>query len=348
MNRRGPRIPWAFVLLGLLLGIAVWLLRNALAPFFLAVVLAYLMNPLVERLTRRMPQGLAALLVILGGVGCLVGLLWWLIPFLSAQAGRMWDSLPTWRSALEGRLLPWLRNHPLVAERVQAALGSIEPGDLLKGLQVAGAGLLNGFLRAMTLVLVPVMLFYLLEEGRSILGFLEALVPARHRARSRGLLLEVHARLGGYIRGQMAVALTMSLLQGIGFHLFGLPYAWLLGLVAGISNVVPYSPYVTALVPALILAAIQGAGWAQLLGLGVCFTAIQKIEALYLTPVWVGRASKLHPLEVLLAVLSFGFAFGLTGLIFAVPLMIVIKVLGGALIQAYKTHPWYLEGQEGS
>lgn len=345
MTRETPRTPWTFLVLGLVLCLGIWMLRNALAPFFLAGVLAYLMDPLVQRLSRRMSRGWAALLVVLGGLGVFVGLLWWLLPVLSAQFVKLWTSLPAWKEGLESRLLPWLVKHPIAAAKLTAMLEGIEPGQFLTGLRLAGIGILNGFLRAMTLVLVPVVLFYLLEEGRSILSMLESLVPLRHRNESRRLILEIHERLGGYIRGQIGVSLVMSLLQGIGLQLFGLPHAWLLGLIAGISNVVPYSPYVTALVPALILLMINGAGWAQVLGLILTFTVIQKLEALYLTPVWVGRASKLHPLEVLLAVLSFGFAFGVMGLVFAVPLMIVVKVLGGALLEAYKAHPWYRGGQ---
>lgn len=341
MSPKAGRIPWAFLALGLGLCLLLWLLRNALAPFFVAGVLAYLMDPLVRRLSRRMPRGLAAFLVILGGLVLTAGLIWLLVPFLSAQLGRVWNSLPAWKLALEHRLEPWLLRYPVLAAKALEAVSAIEPSQFLTGLRIAGLGLFNGFLRAMTLVLVPVVLFYLLEDGRSLLVAMDSLVPVRYREQGREALREIHERLGGYIRGQLLVSATMSLLQWLGFQAFGLPYAWLLGLIAGISNVVPYSPYVTALVPALILQAVHGAGWAQMLGLAVTFTAIQKIEALYLTPVWVGRASKLHPLEVLLAVLSFGFAFGLLGLVFAVPLMIVVKVLGAALLEAYRRHPWY-------
>jgi predicted PurR-regulated permease PerM len=116
-------------------------------------------------------------------------------------------------------------------------------------------------------------------------------------------------------------------------------------VVAGISNVVPYSPYVTALPAALVLAGLQGMGWGTTVAIALVFTVVQKLEALYFTPVWVGRASKLHPLEVLLAVVCFGFAFGIPGLIFAVPLMIVVKVSAEHILADYKEHPWYTGGE---
>jgi predicted PurR-regulated permease PerM len=111
--------------------------------------------------------------------------------------------------------------------------------------------------------------------------------------------------------------------------------------VAGFSNIVPYSPYVTAMPVAMLLTAFEGAGWGRIIAIGLTFFVVQKAEGFYFTPVWVGRASRLHPLEVLLALVCFGFAFGLLGLIFAVPLMIVIKVAGKKLLDVYRAHPWF-------
>ena len=215
---------------------------------------------------------------------------------------------------------------------------------LLMGIWGAGADVLGWFLGAMTLLLVPIIVYYLLVEGPGLLDALDGLVPPRHRARVRTLVADIHTRLGGYIRGEIAVAGAMALLQGLGFQVMGVPYPWLLGCIAGVSNVVPYSPYLTALLPALVVAGLGDMGGGRLLAVALAFTAIQKTEALYFTPVWVGRASRLHPLEVLLAILCFGFAFGLVGLIFAVPLMIVVKVALETFIADYKRHPWF-EGQ---
>jgi len=344
MNAQKARAPWGFLLMGVLALLALWVLRRALAPFFLAVILAYLLDPLCQRLSRIMSSAWAALVVILAFLGSLAVAMWGLLPFLVGQVERLWENLPAWQASLTTRFMPWLQAHPWVDGKARAAVEGLKAADFLEGLRSAGMGLLQVFLTAMTLILVPVILFYLLEDGRSMLKALDRMLPPRHQRRVQELALEVHHRLGGYIRGQIAVSSAMAVLQGLGFLAMGLPYPWLLGCIAGISNVVPYSPYLTALVPALVLAAIQGAGVSKLLLLTAVFTGIQKVEALYLTPVWVGRASKLHPLEVLLAVLSFGFAFGVLGLVFAVPLMIVLKVIGGALYESYRAHPWYQEG----
>jgi len=330
-------------LLGLALGLvwAFWALRDAFFPFFVAVVLAYLLLPVVTWLERWMRRSWAVLVVVTVAGGLFVGLLWILLPWLWDQGTNLMGNLPAWRKALEARWGPWFQRHPWIAQKLREGLASFDPMVLVAGLRTAGVGVLQGFLRAVSLMLVPVILYFLLMDGHLLLRALEDLIPVRHRERVARVARDVHRRLGGYIRGQLAVALAMSILHGIGLALLGVPYAWLLGCVAGLSNFVPYSPYLTALPPALLLLGLGGAGLGKLLVAVLVFALVQKAEALYFTPVWVGRASHLHPLEVVLAVLAFGFAFGGLGLIFAVPLMIVAKVLFEELRRDYHDLTWF-------
>lgn len=335
------RAPWFFALAALGALVALYLVRSALLPFFVATALAYLLAPLVARLARRMGRLWAVVTVVLGALGTFIGVGMVFLPWLWSQGARFTASIPAWRLALGKKMAPWLADHPMVQAKVQAALEGIEPMSLMRGLQSAGEGLLGFFLTLMALVLVPLILYYLLLEGPQLLVWADEQVPRRHREFVRSMVADIHHRLGGYVRGQMAVAAAMSFIQGMGFMVLGVPYAWLLGLVAGVSNLVPYSPYITALPVALVLSGLEGAGSGRLMGIMATFIALQKAEALYFTPVWVGRATRLHPLEVLLAVLSFGSVFGLMGLILAVPLMILVKVTGERLQAAYHAHPWF-------
>lgn len=337
------RIPILAGAAGLGLILALWLLRQALTPFFLAMVLAYLLAPAVAHLSRWMKRGKAVVAVTLGFVAAVGAALWLVIPYLLTQLDRLVSSIPQWKSGLEAKWGPWLEAHPWIKARLLQGMEGLDPMIVVKGAWGAGMDLLAGFLHAMSYLLVPLIVYYLLVEGPELLVTVDSLIPPRYRARIRRLMGAIHVRLGGYIRGQIAVTLAMAILQGIAFQVVGVPSAWLLGLIAGISNVVPYSPYLTALAPALIIAGLGGAGWGHLLLIALVFTGVQKIEAFYLTPVWVGRASKLHPLEVLVAILCFGFAFGIVGLILAIPLMIVVKVVLEMLIEDYKHHPWFEE-----
>lgn len=340
-DKRPVRIPVHFLLAGAALVLALWFMRKALAPFFLAMVLSYVMAPAVAWLTRRMHRGRAVLVVLLGFLGALGALVWTLVPLFLTQAERLVNSFPAWRDGVMAKWMPWLQAHPRVEARVHALAESLDVVGMARDVGSAGMSLLGGAVHLLGLILVPLIIWYLLMDGARLLGALEDLVPPRHREAVRGVVLTIHGRLGGYIRGQIAVALVMSLLQGLAFQCLGLGYPWLLGIVAGVSNVVPYSPYLTALAPALVACGLAGASWSRLLLVAVVFTVVQKAETLYFTPVWVGRASHLHPLEVLLALMVFGFAFGMVGLVLAIPLMIVLKVLLEVVVRDYKAHPWY-------
>jgi predicted PurR-regulated permease PerM len=328
---------------------ALWFLRTALTPFFAAIVLAYLMQPLATRLSRRLRPGWAAVLAILVFALVLGLFLWALVPPFVAQVERLIGALPVWQQKAIDRWLPWFTAHPAVLAKMRQTLEGLDPMAFLQGLRIAGVGLVGWFLELMTLILVPLIAYYLLVEGSSLTGGMQELIPDRFREGAKAVAAEINNRLGGYIRGQLAVAMVMTLLQGTAFHYLGVPYAWVLGLLAGVANVVPYSCYVTALPLALLFSALDGAGWGHLLLVLVVFELVQKTEAFYFTPVWVGRATGLHPLEVLLAIFIFGFAFGIVGLIFAVPLMIIFKTLFRFLIANYKTNPWFTgEGQTRS
>jgi predicted PurR-regulated permease PerM len=337
-----PGIPPLPILLPALAAVvALWFLRSALVPFFLAGVLAYLMQPLAARLSRRMRRGWAALLAILAFTLVLGLFLWALVPPFVAQVERLVASLPGWQEKAASRWLPWLDSHPVVQARLRQALEGVDPMAFVNGLRLAGVGLLGWFLELMTLILVPLIVYYLLVEGPALGGGMRELIPLRFRPEVEALAAEIHRRLGGYIRGQLSVMLVMAFLQGLAFQILGVPYPWVLGLLAGLSNVVPYSCYLTALPLALMFAALDGSGAGHLLAVALVFEGVQKAEAFYFTPVWVGRASGLHPLEVLLAIFIFSFAFGIFGLVFAVPLMIVLKTLGRSWVARTKASPWF-------
>ncbi len=336
-------LPLRFTAIFLGLIVALWLLRQALMPFFVAMVLAYLLSPLVERLTKRVRRSFAVALVLFVSAASVIGLLVLILPFLSGQFARFFASLPLWQDLLMKKLDPFIQTHPAWAEKVRSAMNALDPAAALKGLLQAGSGLLGFILTGVTLILVPLILYHLLMDGPRMLTALEALVPPRFLDRSRGMISEIHQRLGGFIRGQIAVAFTMALLQSSALTILGVPYAWILGTLAGLFNVIPYSPYLVGLIPALILELLQGASGTRLGTVALTFAAVQAVEGLYLTPVWVGRASKLHPLEVLLALVAFGHWFGLLGLLFAVPLMVAVKVVFRVLLDDYQQHPWFTE-----
>ena len=312
-----------------------------MAPFFAAMVFTYLLWPSFSFLCKRVGKIFSALIVISGGLTITGIAVWMSAVVFDGQIQRIIASFPQWREALETKLIPWLRANPQIMEKFQSAIESFDPMLFLRGISGAGLGVVGWLLQALSFALVPLIAYYLLIDGSKWLEALESVVPKRYQAGIQDIVSEINQRLGGFIRGEMLVMASMSILQGLAFVILGVPYAWLLGLLAGISNIVPYSPYVTALPLAVLMSAIEGAGWGQVSAIALTFFIVQKAEGFYFTPVWVGKASRLHPLEVLLSLLCFGFAFGILGLIFAVPLMIVCKVIGKKVLELYRSHHWF-------
>lgn len=338
-GKLGIPLPVLAALLGILA--ALWFLRTAMTPFYLAIVLAYVMKPLADWLSRRMSRSAAALLAILALTLVLGLMAWALLPPIVIQVKRLVAALPAWQERAVAHWQPWFNAHPVIQAKLHQAVEGLDPVGFLRDLRVVGEGLLGWFLKMMTLILVPLILYYLQVEGPNLTQWFRELLPVRYREVADGVSTEIYDRLGGYIRGQLAVVLVMTILHGLGFRILGVPYCWMLGLLAGLGNVVPYSYYLTTLPLALLFTALGGAGGGHLLAVALVFVVIQKTEALYFTPVWVGRASGLHPLEVLLAIFMFSFVFGMFGLVFAVPLMIIFKAVGKFWIARYKVGTFY-------
>ena len=330
-------------IIGAILSIVVclWILRAALAPFFAAVVVAYLLWPAFCLLGKRVGKVLSAVIVISFGLAVGAVAVWVMFAVFDEQIKRIIATFPHWKEALEIKLIPQLQENPQIILKLQSAFEDFDSMLFLRGISGASLGVLGWLLQALSFALVPLIAYYLLIDGPKWLESLESVVPERFRPGIRDVAYEINQRLGGFIRGELLVIASMSVLHGISFALLGVPYAWLLGLIAGISNIVPYSPYVTALPLAILLVALEGAGWGWISAIAITFFMVQKAEGFYFTPVWVGRASKLHPVEVLMALLCFGFAFGVLGLIFAIPLMIICKVIGKKMLELYRAQPWF-------
>ena len=206
-------LPLRFTAIFLGLIVALWLLRQALMPFFVAMVLAYLLGPLVERLALRVRRGFAVIFILFASLALVAAILILILPSLSAQFAKLYSSLPHWQELLMKKLGPVVQAHPGWAEKAHGALEALDPATALKGLLQAGSGLLGFVLTAVTLILVPLILYHLLLDGPRMLASLESLVPLRFRGRARALVSESPQRLAVFIRGRIAVAAAARFLD---------------------------------------------------------------------------------------------------------------------------------------
>ena len=336
--------------IGLAIAWLIALLSPILTPFLAGAMLAYMLNPGVDRLAkRRVPRAVGALLMILLLIVALLLLILIVAPLIQKQVAELSLHLPGFLSRLDEVAAPKLRAwfgwdvhfdvasiKAFIAENWESADG-LAP-RLLAALKLGGlalAGVLGN------LLLIPLVLFDLLTDGPDLISRIDSVIPRRWHASVRGIAGEIDAVLAEFLRGQLAV---MALLAGyymIALWLGGIDFALPIGLITGGLVFVPYLGFATGLVLALIVAALQPDGLHSLVVVAVVFGIGQMLESFYLTPRIVGNRIGLHPLAVVFALLAFGQVFGFFGILLALPASAVLLVGLRHLNRAYFNSPFY-------
>ncbi|MBI2312056.1 MAG: AI-2E family transporter [Betaproteobacteria bacterium] len=306
----------------------VYLLSPVLTPFLLAGVLAYVVNPVVDRLqAKRVPRTLGVILAMLFLLGLFAGLTLILAPLVEKQFATLLARLPDYLEWLRGSLAPWLKERfgveleldsaslkALVSEHLESARGVAL--KLLPSVKTGGLAVV-GFLT--TLVLVPVVLFYFLRDWHPILARVEEMIPRRWHAEVSGLARDVDRVLGEFLRGQISVMLIMSAFYATGLWIAGLDYSLPIGVVAGLLVFVPYLGVIVGVALATLVGLLQFPDLAGLVPVWIVFALGQAVEGMAVTPWLVGDRIGLHPVAVIFALLAFGQLFGFFGILLALP-----------------------------
>jgi predicted PurR-regulated permease PerM len=346
--------------------VGLWILEETgllLAPFILALILAYVLDPLVDLLERWMPRaaGIAVLALPLAGVGVFVALV--VLPAVGRQLSELIADVPSYLAVLEGwvtdlrawviglgiqgldeETIPAIRE--IDAKAVVSYLRERQSDVAEQGLSAVlgiGRGLGAVLTVAGYLVLLPILTYYLLRDWDRLRERLADLIP---RTRKDGILSfvgEYDRLLNRYLRGQLLLALCVGLMIGVGFWIVGFPYALLLGLLAGILNVVPYLGLLVSVAAAVLISLFSGAVVASLLKVAVVYGVEQVVENV-ISPKIVGESVGLHPVWVILALALFSFFFGFVGLLVAVPAAVLAKLAAEAAVSRYRASAWYLKG----
>ena len=339
----------AFWIAALLVCIALlWLLHEVLLPFVVGAALAYLLDPLAERLTRHgMSRLVAALIILAAFVVLFVGLCILIVPLLAEQLAAFVDNVPGYVHRLETLVggHPWLKSilgNATGGEKSVSALVSKSMGFLTEALPTLwtkGRALLSLF---SLLVITPVVAFYLLADWDRVIAAVDDMIPPLHRDTVRGLFSEIDKALSGYLHGQLLVCVILGAYYAIGLTLAGLRYGILIGAVSGFLTFIPYVGSLTALVVSFGVAVPQFLpDWTRILIIVVIVLVGQAIEGNVLSPKLVGESAGLHPVWLIFALLAGGYVFGFVGLVLAVPLAAAAGVLTRFAIRRYRASSIY-------
>lgn len=307
--------------------------RGVLTPFYLAFAIAYLGNPVIVLFERRQVPRSFAILLLYALVGVAVTLMVYaVLPSLGRELEQIVETLPEQTRRLEeliSKTFSDLRRVPVPNALEEVINLGLRRGEALLGQFAAKtAEILVGMVtNVVHLILAPILAYYLLKDYQSIKRVAVGWLPKEARHRVIEMTGYIHRVVGGFIRGQLIVSAVVGALIAAGFSVIGVRYALILGLIAGIADIIPYFGPIISAVPALVLALLNSplsALWTLL-----WILAVNQFEASVLGPKIVGREVGLHPLTVVFAILSGGELMGITGMLLAVPVAAAVKVTAG-------------------
>lgn len=332
--RRAGQVSWAVVgvlVLLALLGLAAWTVRVVFPPLVLAGAIVFVLNPVVTRLQHHgVPRPLGAALAYVVLLGALVAGGALLTPLATSQVDELADEWP----AIEDRVGRWVDDRAAESrgtfwEFSRAELDeAFSQSDLTLREQLSRARRIGVrvFHILLVLFLGPIIAFYLLVDLPHIRRTSESLIPDAARAEVMHLAHRLNRAIGGFFRGQLFVALIVGIMCSVGLLAIGLRFWFLVGMIAGLFNVIPLvGPWVGG-VPGVVIALTTGSPL-QALGVVIVMVAAQQIDNHFITPQVMHRAVQLHPAAVILALLAGGTLGGFFGLLLAVPVAAVLKIL---------------------
>lgn len=299
-----------------------------------AIFFAYLIYPIVKWLNKKLPLILAILVVYAGIAGLIIAGLMYLIPAISTEVTRLVHDWPS----IQTKIVAYVQNphNALLAHAppfVRDALVKL-PRELVTWLQSHGTAAAGNAIMVLigtaafigACVAVPVLAAYLLYDSETIKRFFIGFIPARRRDATLTLLGELEQVIGGFIRGQLLVGLSVGILIAIGLILVHEPYAILLGAIAGALDLIPYIGPFIAVIPALILGFLTG-GFQEAIYVAIVFVIANQAEGHIFAPNIVSRTIQLSPSAVVIAILVGGELYGVLGMFIAVPVAGIIRVL---------------------
>ena len=328
-----------------------WLLSEILLPFVAGIVLAYLLNPVAQRLEQAgINRTISGLLIIVVAIALLIVLVLLLAPILAAQLSAFIERVPSYVARLQAVIADpgheWLAK--ILGDRLPDASKSV--GDLV----TQGAAWLGTFARSLwsggkalvsvlsLMVITPVVAFYMLCDWDRMIAAIDNWIPRPQRETVHSLAREIDTAIAGFIRGQTSISLMLGGFYAVALALTGLNFGFLIGFTAGVISFIPYVGSLTGLVVAVGVALAQfWPNWTPLIIIVMIFVVGQLLEGYVLAPKLVGERIGLHPVWLMFSLVAFGYLFGFVGLLVAVPVSAAIGVLLRFALKQYRASPIY-------
>lgn len=319
---------------------------QTLTPVFAGIILAFLMQGAVDWLEQRnFKHMFAVVTVFLAFVSVVLAFLLIVMPLAWKQLVNLFNELPGMAAQLQSTLLLLPEKHPgLVTEAQITEIIDMATREVSKAGQwvlTFSVNSIAGLVALMIyLVLVPILVFFFLKDGRSLTSWWTKFLPERRDMMTK-VWVEMDDQIANYIRGKVIEIVIVGVVSYLCFALFGLNYAALLGIMVGLSVLVPYIGAALVTLPVALIAFIQWGGSSEFMYLMIAYGIIQALDGNVLVPLLFSEAVNLHPVAIIIAVLVFGGLWGFWGVFFAIPLATLLKAILNAWPSAHERsgHP---------
>jgi len=315
-----------------LASVVVLVMGNMLAPVLASIVIAYLLEGLVGLLERwGMPRVVAVAVVFVVFLLFVTLVLFGLLPLLSRQITQFFQQMPNMISHGQNALMQLPERYPdmVTSDQIQELIGRIRRESLAFGQQVVSISIASvvGIITILVyLILMPLLVFFFLKDKHRILGWLVQFLP-EDRALSQQIWADVDRQLGNYVRGKFWEILIVGSVSFAAFRLFGLDYAMLLGVLVGLSVIIPFIGAAVVTLPVLLIAWFQWGWGGDFIWLTVAYWVIQALDGNVLVPLLFSEVVNLHPVAIIVAILVFGGFWGFWGVFFAIPLATLVQAI---------------------
>ncbi|WP_455375062.1 AI-2E family transporter [Kaarinaea lacus] len=334
-------------------GILVYLLAPVITPFLMGALLAYLGDPLVDRLEAKKLSRTVSVIIVFVFIFLVVLLIpVVLLPLIEQQISALATNFPKYIDWIQLNVVPFISqtfnidpsilNTATLKQSIVTSWREVGgfAGNIVSGISKSSVVLLSWLAN---LVLVPVVTFYLLRDWDVMMEKIRQLLPRATEPTVVKLAKECDDVLGQFLRGQVTVMIALGIIYTVGLWIVGLDLALLVGMIAGLVSFVPYLGFIVGIVLAGIAAIMQFGDMTYLLYVAIVFGIGQALEGMLLTPLLVGDKIGLHPVAVIFAVMAGGQLFGFVGVLLALPVAAVIVVLLRHVHELYKLSEIYGE-----
>ncbi|MEW6364039.1 MAG: AI-2E family transporter [Acidobacteriota bacterium] len=330
-----------------------YLMRSVAIPLLISSILAYLLDPVVEFLSKhRVPRSVSVLSMMLLAALIVVAFLMILIPAVVSQVRAVAHDFPEYTSTIMKYVEPYYarieRTYPgAIGKAVDKAVETARANapqmlkPLLSFITHAFSSLMGFILSLLNVILIPVLTYFLLKDLKTIRKNVRELIPLRHRDQVVWYVRECDRVLGAFVRGQLTVCTILFFMYAVGLSLLRVPMSFFWALLGGYGNLIPYVGTFTSAAGSMLFSFMQDHSLKKMLLTGGVFVLAQTLEGTVISPRIVGGSVGVNPIIVMLAVIVGGNLFGLLGMLLAVPTVAVVSVFLKAGHQKYVSSDFY-------